>query len=70
MAPGGWDPKKCASACAIHESNWLNFWKKIFFDPPTPMVRPSPNPGHDQGGRTKIPSDMFNIFHLWEDTQN
>ena len=74
-APGrGGDPKNCAGACAIHVSNshtksgWIS--EKKNFLPPTPHGTPSPTPGLDPGGRMKIPSDMFYIFHLWEDTQS
>ena len=62
-APGGEDQKNCAGACAIHVSNshiksgWI-------------LEKKSPTPGHDPGGRMKIPSDMLYIFHLWEDTQS
>ena len=48
---------------------WLNFGKKKFWplNPPRyPQVRPL---GHDPGNGMKIPSDMFYIFHLWEDTK-
>ena len=47
-APGAWDPKNCADACAIHvssshtKSGWIS--KKKNFDPPTPHGTPKPNP--------------------------
>ena len=73
-APGGGAPKNCAGACAIHVSNSHTksclISEKKFFDPQPPTVPPSPTPGHDPGGRMKIPSDMLYIFHLWEDTQS
>ena len=44
---------------------------EIFFWPPRhpqlPKVRPL---WHDPGKRIKVPSDMFCIFHLWEQTQS
>ena len=74
-APGGGDPKKWDGVCAIHVSNShtkSSLISGFFFwpPPPPPMVTLSPTPGHDPGGRMKIPSDMLYIFHLWEDTQN
>ena len=45
-------------------------WKNFFWPPgllKCPKVRPL---GHDPGNRIKIPSDMFCIFHLWEQTQS
>ena len=66
-APGGGDPKHCASACAIYVSNshtksgWISEKK---FDPKPPTVPPSQTPGHDPGRQMKIPSDMLYIFHL------
>ena len=50
-----------------HTPNLVEFRKKLTPQPPT--VSPSPTPGHDPGGRMKIPYDMLYIFHLWEDTQ-
>ena len=38
--------------------------------PTNSPIPPSPTPGHDPGDGMKIPSDMFYIFHLWEDTQS
>ena len=50
---------------------WYATWpclKKLIFDPPEhPKVPPL---GHDQGDRMKIPSNVFYIFHLWENTQS
>ena len=75
MAPGGGDPKNGANACAIDvsnshaESGWIS--KKKIWPPKPPtvplLVRPL---GHDPGDGMKIPSDMFYIFHVWEDTQS
>ena len=62
-APGGGNPKNGASACAIHVSNshiksgWIP-GKKIL-TPQPPMAPQSLTPGHDLGGRMKIPSDML-----------
>ena len=73
-APGDGDPKNCVGACAIHVSNshtksgWISERKKIDHQPPT--VPPTPIPGHDPGGRMKIPSDMLYIIHLGKDTQS
>ena len=73
-APGGADPKNCAVARAIHVSNshtksgWI--WEKKFLDPKPQRLPQVPPLGHDQGNRIKIPSDMFYIFQLWEDTQS
>ena len=69
-APGGGGPKKCAVACAIHVSNshTNSGWISEKNDPPHyPQVPPLV---HDPGGRMKIPSNMFYIFQLWEDTQS
>ena len=61
--PRGRGPKKwCRCMCQI----WLNFGKKKKLTPQPPTVPPAL--GHDPGGRLKIPSDMFYIFHLWEVT--
>ena len=43
---------------------------KFFLTPWAPAVPQSPTLGHDQGGRMKIQSNMFCIFHLWEHTQS
>ena len=76
QGPRGRGPKNCAVACAIHESNshtksgWISEKKKILgpLNPPRyPQVQPL---GRDPGDQMKIPSDMFYIFHLWEDTQS
>ena len=74
-APGGGDPKNGAVAYTIHVSNshtksgWISEKKKIW--PQNPPRYPQVPPlGHDPGGQMKIPSDMFYIFHLWEDTQS
>ena len=74
-AQGGGGPKNCAVACAIHVSNshtnagWIS--DKKYFDPPNPPQYPKVPPlGHDPGSRIKLPSDMFFVFHLWEDTQS
>ena len=70
MAPGGGDPKNCTGACAIHVSNSHTksglISKKNLTPPQSPTVplHVSPTSGHDPGGRMKIPSDMFYIFHL------
>ena len=47
---------------------WLNLGK-IFFDAQTPLYPQIPALGHDPGDGMKILSNMFYIFHLWEDTQ-
>ena len=41
----------------------LNYW------PPAPTI-PKPWGMNDQGDRLKMPSNMFYIFYLWEDTQS
>ena len=73
-APLGGDQQNGADACAIHVSNshskseWISGEKIWLSNPPRyPQVPPL---GHDRGGQTKIPSDMFYIFHVWEDTQS
>ena len=49
------------------KSGWI-LEKKLT---PQPLWYPKVPPlGHDQGGQMKIPSDMFYIFHFWEDTQS
>ena len=75
QGPRGLEPKKLCR-CMWHwcklltHQIWLNFGKKIFFDHSTPPRYPQVRPlGHDPGNGMKIPSDMFYIFHLWEDTQ-
>ena len=66
-APGEGDPKNGAGACAIHVSNsriksgWIP--KKKILTPQTPYGTP-------KSDQMKIPSDMFYIFHVWEDTQS
>ena len=68
-------PKKlchcmCHSYKYITHQIWLNWGKKVF-GPPTPPWYPQVPPlGHDPGVRMKIPSDIFHIFQLWEDTQS
>ena len=48
------------------KSGWIT--GKTFLDP---MVPPGPPPlGHDLDDQMKISSDMFYIFHLWEDTHS
>ena len=71
---GGGTQKNGAGACAIYVRNthqiWLNFGKN-FFDRPNPPRYPQVRPlGHDPGCQMKIPSDMFYIFHVGEDTQS
>ena len=73
-APGSGDQKNCPVACAIDVSNshtksgWIS---ENFFGPSNPPRYPQVRPvGHDPGDRIKIPSDMFYIFHLWEDSQS
>ena len=66
--------KTCAVACAIHASNsytkLVEFRENQFFDPQPPRY-PQVSPlGHDPGDGIKIPSDMFYIFHLLEDTHS
>ena len=75
QGPRGGDPKNGAGACGIHVSNshtksgWIS--ETFFFYPPTPPRHPQVPPlAHDPGGQMKIPSDMFYIFHFWEDTQS
>ena len=47
----------------------MTMFEKKFFNPSAPQ-RPKVRPlGHDPGNRIKIQSDMFCIFHLWEQTQ-
>ena len=68
QGPRGLGPKKNhAGACTIHVSNSLtksSLISDFFLTTQPPMVPPSPSPGHDPGGRMKIPSDMLYIFHL------
>ena len=47
---------------------WIS--EKITFWPPQTPVTLSPTPGACPGNRMKIPSDIFHIFHLWEDTKS
>ena len=75
QGPRGQDQKHGAGACAIHvrnshtKSGWIS--GKIFFDRPNPPRYPQVRPlGHDPGCQMKIPSDMFYIFHVGEDTQS
>ena len=76
QALGGRDPKNCAGACAIHvsishtKSGWISKRKKKLTLPPHTRYPQVPPLAHDPGGQMKIQSDMFYIFHLWEDTQS
>ena len=45
-------------------------WKKNYLTPWVPQCPQVPPLGHDPCDRIKIPSDMFCVFHLWEQTQN
>ena len=72
QGPRGWDLKNGTVARGIHVSNlhtksgWIS--GKMT---PQPLWYPQVPPlGDDQGGHMKIPSDMFYIFHFWEDTQS
>ena len=48
----------------------VEFRKTFFFYPPAPHNTPKSRPwGMTQADEWKSPSDMFYIFHLWEDTQ-
>ena len=51
------------------KSGWILEKKNFLTTQPLryPQVRPL---GHDPGNGMKISSDMFYIFHLWEDTQS
>ena len=50
----------------LHAPNLVEY--RIFFDTPKPPRYPKVLPlGHGPGGQMKILSDMFYIFHLWED---
>ena len=70
-----WGPKHCVTACAIHVSNshtkfgWISE-KKIFLTPQPPCISQVQPLGHAPGDGMKILSNMFYIFHLWEDTQS
>ena len=72
QGPRGGAPKNGAVACAIHvgisHTKSGRISKKIT---PNPLRYPQVPPlGHDPGGQIEIPSDMFYIFHLYEDTQS
>ena len=79
-APGGRDQKNGAGACAFHvsdshtKSEWILKKKNLTAPPPPPPPHPRypqvPPLAHDLGDQMKIPSDMFYIFHVWEDTQS
>ena len=60
-------PKEFAVACDIAESNSHT---KSGWPPNIPRHPQVPLLGHDQGDQIKIPSEMFCIFHLWEDKQS
>ena len=75
QGPRGWGPKKCAVACAIdvsysHTKSGRISEKKFFGPLNPPMVPPSLTPGAWPGNEMIILSDMFYIFHLWEDAQS
>ena len=75
-ATGDRDPKNCALACTIllnnthTKSGWILEKKNTPPQPPHTLYPEVPPLGHDPGNQIKIPSDMFYIFHLWEDTQS
>ena len=50
----------------------MTMFRKLNFWPPPPPAPPSPKPWgmHDPEDRMKIQSNMFYIFHSWEDTQS
>ena len=69
-APGGGDLKNCAIACAIDiskshtKSGWISEFFFLISQPP--MVPASPT----LGAWPRRRSDMFYIFHFWDDTQS
>ena len=72
-APVAGNQKICAVARAIHVKNsHIKFgWISEKNWPQTPAVSPKVQPlGHDPSDQMKILSNMFYIFHLWEDTRS
>ena len=68
-------PKKlcrcmCHSCKLLTHQIWLNLGNKVFGPPNPPRYPQVPPLGHDPGDGMKIPSDMFYILQLWEDTQS
>ena len=74
-ALGGRDQKNGAVACGIYVNNshtksgWISGF--FLFDPQSPHGTPKSHPwGMTQAAKWKSPSDIFHIFHFWEDTQS
>ena len=73
QGPRGPGPKQWC-CCMWHSCKyltykiWLNFG--FFLTPQPPRYPQVPPLVYDPGGQIKIPSDMFCIFHLWEDIQS